>query len=152
MEVNVKSPPAPSTPGPGRPKKLGLKKKKKKKHSLHIYSVLALIFHALGFLLNFTAGNGIWPKIRLGNGIWAKFGLGNGIYTPLQDPLNRMNTASKKSHCLEQATASILEVCKFAVSRIDRVSRVRLKTAGCIAQLLAPCNSLQASGTPFTYS
>ena len=38
---------------------------------------LALIFHALGILLNFTAGTGIWPKIKLGNGIWAKF----------QDPL-----------------------------------------------------------------
>ena len=42
----------------------------------HTYSVLALIFHALGFPLNFTAGTGIWPKIRLGN----------GIYTPPSGP------------------------------------------------------------------
>ena len=97
MEVDVKSPPpplpAPSTPGPGRPKK-------------HIYSVLALTFHALGFLLNFTTGTGIWPKIRLGNRIWAKFGLGYGIHTPLQDPQTRQRerdcTVDFNDHCIHK--------------------------------------------------
>ena len=75
MEVDVKSPPAPSTPGPDRPKKLGLKSN-------------TFTAHVQCFSPDFPCAE-IWPNIKLGNGIWANFLLGNGIYTPLQDPLSK---------------------------------------------------------------